>query len=36
MHWLVIAKMVMWRVLVHHDDSYDDEGENDERFDVDG
>ena len=28
----------MWRVLVHGDDSqvYDDEGENDERFDVDG
>ena len=32
----MIAKMVMWRVLVHHDDSYDDEGENDERFVVHG
>ena len=34
----MIAKMVMWRVLVHGDDSYvyDDVGENDERFNVDG
>ena len=36
-----MAKMVMWRVFVHgdisdSDDVYNDEGENHERFDVDG